>query len=73
LPKEQDCCRHHRDKCVVDEASDTATAMAIMVKYSYGSDDEIKDSYESKNKEAKGKFIHLSLGLDAHCHFMVLD
>jgi predicted amidohydrolase YtcJ len=55
----------------VDEAFDTATAMAISGGkiIAIGSDDEIKDSYESKNTiEAKGKFIYPGL-IDAHCHF----
>jgi imidazolonepropionase-like amidohydrolase len=47
--------------------------MAIkVVKYSYSSDDEIKDSYESKTHRGKRQIYHPGL-IDAHCHFMVLD
>jgi hypothetical protein len=70
--KEQDCCRHHRDKCydLHCEAFDTATAMAISGEnYSYSSDDEIKDS-ESKNTPRQKANYPPGL-IDAHCHFMV--
>ncbi|MFT7335041.1 MAG: putative amidohydrolase YtcJ [Porticoccaceae bacterium] len=55
----------------VDEAFDTATAMAVSDGkiVAVGSDDEILKSFESKNTiEAKGKFIYPGL-IDAHCHF----
>jgi predicted amidohydrolase YtcJ len=55
----------------VDEAFDTATAMAVSDGkiIAIGSDDEILKSFESKNTiEAKGKFIYPGL-IDAHCHF----
>jgi predicted amidohydrolase YtcJ len=55
----------------VDEAFDTATAMAISGGkiLAVGSDDEIGSLFESKNTiQAKGKFIYPGL-IDAHCHF----
>jgi predicted amidohydrolase YtcJ len=55
----------------VDEAFNTATAMAISDGkiVAIGSDGEILKSFESKNTiEAKGKFIYPGL-IDAHCHF----
>jgi predicted amidohydrolase YtcJ len=53
----------------VDEAFDTATAMAISGgKISYSSDDEIKDLMSRKTHRGKRQFIYPGL-IDAHCHF----
>ena len=55
----------------VDEKFGTASAMAISDGkiLAIGTNDEIKNAYDSKNTiDAKGKFIYPGL-IDAHCHF----
>ena len=55
----------------VDKSFGKATAMAVSDGkiVAVGSDDEIKNNFESTNLiEAKGKFIYPGL-IDAHCHF----
>lgn len=55
----------------VDKSFGKATAMAVSDGkiVAVGSDDEIKNNFESTNIiEAKGKFIYPGL-IDAHCHF----